>query len=171
MAVSQRTDIASLDVVAALGSADKWLPIVGIEAETYTRVEIVNVTAGTDPDAEFDFVQEDFGGDNSVPFPGAIPTFNLSTGTPDSFTPIARLVCFSPSDISLREKASWMGIGQILGKTSFHAFLPQMNAVQAAIVGFLRDTPPNVKAQARPAPGITANAVDWPATWNLRAVV
>jgi pimeloyl-ACP methyl ester carboxylesterase len=167
LAVQQRNEITGLNVTAALGSADNWMPIVGVKSKTATKIRVVAVQPGNDPDAEFAFDPEDAGGDGTVPFQGAIPPFNLATGEPDSLTPLERLVCFSEDDIGLHERGSWLGLAQAIGQVSLHAFLPSMDAVQQTIFGFLRVNAPKVKAIAHPAPGVAPNAVNWPAGWNL----
>ncbi len=163
----QRTDLTALDVTAALGSPDNWLPIIGAGSKTNVQIQVVNVQPGAQPDAEFAFVQRDGGGDGTVPFLGMIAPFNLATGAGGSLTPTERLVCFTEDDVGLHERADWLGIGQTLGLVSLHSFLPRMDAVQQTIIGFLRATPPRVKARARPAPGVATASVDWPASWNV----
>ncbi len=168
----QRREITSLDVKAALGSADNWLPIVGIGNKTAVQVQVVQQDAGGVPDAEFDFVEDNQGertGDNTVPLLGAIPPFDLATGVPSGPTPRSRLVCITQDDASAKERLDWLGFGQLLGLASLHSFLPRMDAVQQIILGFLRPVPPKFKGKAHPAPGVAAGAVDWPASWNLTA--
>jgi len=175
LADRQRTDITTLDVGSVLDTPDNWMPIVGIGSKTNVQTQVVNVQPGSQPDAEFSFVQNDTGGDNTVAYLGAIPPFNLATGDPGNLTaqgnvtPPERLVCFSADDIGLHERGDWLGIGQALGLVSLHSFLPKMDAVQQAIFSFLRATPPKVRAPARPAPGVSAANVLWPDDWNLVA--
>jgi pimeloyl-ACP methyl ester carboxylesterase len=169
----QRSDITTLDVASVLDSPDDWMPIVGIGCKTNAKIEVVKVQPGSQPDAEFSFVQVEGGGDNTVPYLGAIPPFNLATGAPGKLTlqgnvtPPERLVCFTEDDIGLHERGDWLGIGQTLGLVSLHSFMPKMDAVQQTIFGFLRASPPKVKARARPAPDV--GNVLWPESWNVRA--
>jgi hypothetical protein len=169
-AQAQREDLAALSASAVLGSADAWLPIVGINGDTNVQTQIVKMQPG-DVDAEFAILKKNEGdqtGDNTVPFLGAIPGFNLETGAGSSLTPRERLVCLSNDDVDLSEHfGGWFGGAQGLGFVSLHSFLPRMNAVQAIINGFLRPTAPRFKAKARPAPGVAPANVTWPASWNL----
>jgi len=173
LADQQRTDITTLDVGSVLETPDNWLAIVGIGGKTNVQTQVVNVQPGAQPDAEFAFVQNDTGGDNTVPYLGAIPPFNLATGEAGKLTlagnptPPERLVCFTEDDIGLHERGDWLGIGQTLGLVSLHSFLPKMDAVQQAIFSFLRATPPKVRAPARTAPEVGAGNVLWPDSWNL----
>jgi pimeloyl-ACP methyl ester carboxylesterase len=177
-AVQQRADLANLSVVAALGGADAWLPIVGTMSETNIQV-VVGAGQGTAPGVEFTFVRDTDGsatgdqlntGDGTVPFRGTVPAFNLATGAGSSPTPLERLVCFTEKDIGLHERGDWLGLGQMLGLASLHSFLPRMDAVQQVIIGFLRPTPPSFKAKAHPAPTVPLPNVRWPASWNVEAV-
>lgn len=164
----QRTDLMALDVATALGSADNWLPIVGIGNKTNVQVQVVSMQPGAAPDAEFAFVEDNTGdrtGDNTVPFLGAIPPFNLETGAPGSLTPRRRLVCMTQDDVSAKERLDWLGLGQLLGLASLHSFMPRMDAVQQIVFGFLRATPPKFRAKAHPAPGVAPEAVNWPQAW------
>src|SRR5207237_1288492 len=101
-------------------------------------------------------------GDNTVPFRGTIPPFNLETGAPKQPTPRERLVCITEDDIGLHERGDWLGIGQLLGLASLHSFLPRMDAVQQIVTGFLRWKQPRFKAKAHPAPGVAPGSVRWP---------
>jgi pimeloyl-ACP methyl ester carboxylesterase len=166
LADEQRTAVSGLDVSATLGSSDNWLPIVGTGSKTNVQVNVVSVKPGN-LDAEFAFVPDEAGGDNTVPLRGAVPPFNLATGAPSTPTPLERLVCFSEKDIGLHERGDWLGLGQALGLASLHSFLPSMDAVQQAIIGFLRIIPPSFKAPAHPAPGVVRGNVNWPKSWNI----
>jgi pimeloyl-ACP methyl ester carboxylesterase len=163
---AQRADLTALDVTAALGSADNWLPIIGVGSKSNTQVQVVR----SPPNAEFALVQKNEGdstGDNTVPFLGAIPSFNLATGAPSSPTPRERLVCLTEDDIGLHERGDWLGLGQMLGLASLHSFLPRMDAVQQIVIGFLRVNAPKFKAKARPAPGVSPLNVNWPPSWGV----
>lgn len=169
-AADQRADLASLDVARALGSLDNWLPIVGIGRQTNVQAQVVSVKQGTAPDAEFAFIQGNTGdntGDNTVPFLGAIPPFDLAAGAANTPTPPNRLVCITQDDVGPHEASDWAGIGEELGKVSLHSILPMMDAVQQILISFLRDTAPRFKARAHPAPGVASNAVNWPAAWGV----
>lgn len=169
-AAEQRRDFTELDVNAALGSADNWMPIVGIGEKTRVQVRVVDKQPGEKPDAEFAIVKEDKGGDGTVPFHGAVPPFNLADGTPGTPTPVGRLVCFCEEDIDLHERGDWLGLGQLLGQVSLHSFLPKMDAVQRAIFSFLRLDPPRLAAPAHPAPKVKRTDVDWPDAWHVTPV-
>jgi pimeloyl-ACP methyl ester carboxylesterase len=169
----QAADLRALDVGSALRSADDWLPIVGTGSQTNVGARVVGRKKGTKPNPEFQFDQGNQGeatGDNTVPFRGAVPPFNLATGAAGSPTPHQRLVCFTEDDIGLHERGDWFGLGQMLGLSSLHSFLPRMDDVQQLIIGFLREKPPQFKARAHPAPGVKAQDVDWPKSWNVDAV-
>ena len=162
---AQRKDLAALDVKTALGSADNWLPIVAFNQETNVRVDVV----GQKP-LEFDFKKANKGeqsGDNTVPFLGAIPPFNLQTGAGGSPTPKQRLVGIVKDDASFGEFLDWFGAASGLGLGSLHSFLPRMDAVQAIVFGFLREEQPKFKAKAHPVPGVGGQNVTWPDRWNL----
>jgi pimeloyl-ACP methyl ester carboxylesterase len=169
----QRDDFAALNVAAALGSADNWLPIVGIGNKTNVQAQVVTTRAGGE-DAEFAFENDNHGdrtGDNTVPFLGAIPPFNLATGVGGSPTPRERLVCVMDDDADPGEHADWFGAAEGLGLASLHSFLPRMNAVQAIIFGFLREVPPRFRAKAHPAPGVLPQNVTWPVEkWNVEPI-
>lgn len=163
---AQAQDFSALDVGAVLPSPDNWMPIVGVNSKTNVRARITPTNAGP----EFAFETSNSGedtGDNTVPFAGAVPPFNLVTGLGSTPTPKTRLVCFTEEDIGLHERANWLGLGQLLNLASLHSFMPSMDAVQGAIIGFLRETPPSFKAKARPAPNVQTTGVTWPASWNL----
>jgi hypothetical protein len=164
----QRKDLAALNVQSALGSPDNWLPIVAFDQETNIRVEIVRQNP-----VEFDFKKANKGdqtGDNTVPFLGAIPSFNLATGAGGSPTPRERLVGIVKGDASFGEYTDWFGAASGLGLGSLHSFLPRMDAVQAIVFGFLRDEQPKYRAKAHPVPGVGGKNVDWPESWNLMPV-
>jgi pimeloyl-ACP methyl ester carboxylesterase len=163
-AMAQKADLSSLDVRKALGSEDNWLPIVAFGQETQVRVDIV----GRNP-VEFDFKKgdkDDATGDNTVPFLGAIPPFDLS-GNGGQETPRERLVGIVKGDAGIGEYTDLFGAAVGLGFGSLHSFLPRMDAVQAIVFGFLRDVPPKYKAKAHPVPGVRGQQVNWPASWNL----
>jgi hypothetical protein len=167
-AAAQRKDLEALDVKTALGSADNWLPIVAFGQETNIRVQIVSRKP-----VEFDFKKGNKGddtGDNTVPFLGAIPPFNLATGAGGSPTPKERLVGIVKGDASFGEFTDWFGAASGLGLGSLHSFLPRMDAVQAIVFGFLREVPPKFKAKAHPVPGVGGHRVNWPDAWNLLPV-
>jgi len=162
---AQRKDLAALDVKAALGSPDNWLPIVAFNQETNVRVDIV----GQKP-LEFDFKKANKGeqsGDNTVPFLGAIPPFNLQTGAGGSPTPKQRLVGIVKDDAGFGEFLDLFGAATGLGLGSLHSFLPRMDAVQAIVFGFLREEQPKFRAKAHPVPGVGGQNVTWPDRWNL----
>ena len=163
---AQRNDLAALDVRAAVGSPDNWLPIVAFGQDTHIQVQIV----GRKPDPEFDFRKankDDDTGDNTVPFLGAIPPFNLATGAGGSPTPKERLVGIVKGDASFGEFTDFFGAASGLGLSSLHSFLPRMDAVQAIVFGFLRDVRPNFRTKAHPVPGVRGQNVTWPDGWNL----
>jgi hypothetical protein len=166
-AAAQRLDLSALDVKTALGSADNWLPIIAFGQETHVRVDIV----GRNP-VEFEFKKANRGdntGDNTVPFLGAIPPFDL-TAAGGAETPRERLVGVVKGDAGFGEYTDLFGAAVGLGFGSLHSFLPRMDAVQAIVFGFLRDTPPKYRAKAHPVPGVTGQNVRWPDKWNLVAV-
>ena len=169
-AAAQRSDLASLNVANALPSLDNWLPIVGIGRKTNVQARVVSVQAGAALDAEFAFVQDDNGdstGDNTVPFLGAIPPFDLAHGAAATLTPRERLVCITQDDVGPHEMGDWAGIGEEFGKVSLHSILPMMDAVQQILISFLRDAPTRFKAKAHPAPGVPVGAVNWPNAWGV----
>jgi pimeloyl-ACP methyl ester carboxylesterase len=173
VAQAQASDIRALDVASVLASPDDWLPIVGIGSKTNVAARIVGRSRGAKPNPEFQFDQGNQGeatGDNTVPFHGAVPPFDLATGAAGSPTPHERLVCFTEEDIGLHERGDWFGLGQMLGLSSLHSFLPRMDDVQQLVIGFLRATPPKFRAKAHPAPGVRTQDVDWPKSWNVDAV-
>jgi len=169
-ATQQAADLSGLDVKRALGTSENWLPIVGIGSKTNVQVRVIEKKPGNNPDAVFAIDADNQGdrtGDNTVPFLGAVPPFNLATGAAGSETPRERLVCITEDDIGLHEKGDWLGLGQALGLVSLHSFLPTMDAVQQIVFGFLRMIPPKIVAHAHPAPGVSPTKVDWPESWRV----
>ena len=166
-ALAQKADLSGLDVKKALGSEDNWLPIVAFGQETQVRVEVV----GRKP-LELDFKKnnkDDDTGDNTVPFLGAIPPFDLS-GKGGAETPRDRLVGIVKGDAGVGEFMDLFGGAVGLGFGSLHSFLPRMDAVQAIVFGFLREVQPKFRAKAHPVPGVKGQQVNWPDRWNLTAV-
>jgi hypothetical protein len=129
----------------------RWLPIAGIGEKTRVRVRLTQ--QGGKPWFEVDEANNLEGsltGDGTVALDGAVPPFIGKAG----------LVCFQDDEIETGERASWVGVGELLGAASFHSFLPMMNAAQRVTIAFLRDAPQTVTLKARPAPGV--QAPDWP---------
>jgi pimeloyl-ACP methyl ester carboxylesterase len=149
-----KTARAFIDGVNALKPADAlrngeddWLPIAGIGAETHLRADVrldaqnrpwfffaAPVNAGADT------------GDNTVPFPGAVPDFL----NPDRF------VCVRKDDLSFWELRDRL----LVEVGTLHAFLPKINHVHKLVIRFLRDDL-RWTLKAWPAPGVSR--VRWPA--------
>jgi len=136
------------------GGRDGWLAIAGVGERTRVRVRVRQQGGAPwfETDEEDD-IASGRTGDGAVPFYGAVPPFL----GPE------RVVCLKDDDIEIQERATWVGMGELLGLASFHSFLPMMNAAQRIVVAFLRDTPPKAELRARLPPGIAAGQQKWPA--------
>jgi hypothetical protein len=144
---------------AGLSPAD-WLCIIGVDAVTRVRLEIVRGADGT-PDFRFrgddranqwgnpDPAQAEFTGDGTVPFEGAVP----------AFLPRESLVCVTPDDFGYWEIQDKLTT-QIAG---FHGILPNMDMLHRMIVRFFTNAPDrHDNTWGRPAPGVAAWAPPLP---------
>ena len=156
-----RQRIGSLNLKDAGLSADKWLAVVGVDAETRVHIEIKK--RGRNPEFYFDAavdLRNNWGktklpleeqrqtGDGTVPFEGAIP----------KFLDLENLVCIVPDDYEFWEIKD-KGLTKIGG---FHGILPNMNMLHRLITRFFKNAPNTRKnTWGLPAPG-----VDWKTEWK-----
>ncbi len=161
VAVENRNALRSLDLNnpnTLPGGPAGWLPMAGMGEATHVRIRVDRDPAGN-PWFE---AEEGRGagaketGDGTVPLLGAVPPFLDKE----------RLVCFKDDETELKERATMLGLGELLGAASFHAFLPMMNAAQRVAVAFLRDGSTKGDLKARKFPGVKKPT--WP-SW-LEAV-
>jgi pimeloyl-ACP methyl ester carboxylesterase len=133
-----------------VGLMDKdWLAVVGIGADTRTRLAVSNTSGG--PVFAFDKTDmtniDAATGDGTVPFLGAIP----------SFLGIHNLVCVSPDDYGY-----WEVQDRVITAAGggFHGILPNMDMLHRLIVRFVTGAnDPHGKTWGRPAPGVAK--ADW----------
>lgn len=119
----------------------RWLAIVGIDAETRNHVAFRH----EEGHPRFDFPEPDpAGGDGTVPLAGALP----------AFLPARHLVAVKRSDFSFGE------IGQRLFSSGIglHAALPSMNLVQRLVVSLFQGRREGLPG-GRPFPGVAPK--DW----------
>jgi pimeloyl-ACP methyl ester carboxylesterase len=138
----------------AVGSADGWLCLVGVDAETRVRLRISRKSGGPffeldGADRRNDWHSGDDGervetGDGTVPLRGAEP----------AFLDRKHLVCLRPDDFGyweLKDKA-------LLHAAGFHSLLPGLNLAQRLVVSHLRGRPTK-GVWGRPVPGVSQ--ADW----------
>jgi pimeloyl-ACP methyl ester carboxylesterase len=154
--------VNDLDPATALPEgAAGWLPIVGVDSETFVRARI-GLARGR-PWFEFDRPVNRYGaddekereqtGDGTVPFLGACPRFFERE----------RLVCVTTDDLSFWELRDRL-LAEFAG---FHGLLPKVNHVQRLTARFLRDDL-TWRLEARRAPGADPAKLKWPRWLSLR---
>jgi pimeloyl-ACP methyl ester carboxylesterase len=153
-----RVDRLSLDR-SNLGP-DRWLCIVGVNAETRVRLPILSNNGrpffelrSRDREDRWDparYTDEErmLTGDNTVPIAGALP----------AFIPAERIVCLRPGDFGyweVRDRA----LRQVAG---FHGAMPTMNIVHRLAAAFLLDEPQRKGLFGCRVPGVAEDAWDPP---------
>ncbi|HZP20531.1 MAG TPA: hypothetical protein VFB16_10010, partial [Bauldia sp.] len=159
MARQHRTNVERLDLGKAGLTAKSWLCVVGVDATTRVRLEVVK--NGQEPEFAFRTADrmDEWGkpppadpkltGDGTVPFAGAVPPF----------LPYQSLVCVTPSDYGYWE----IGDVALTEVGGFHGILPNMNMLHRMIVRFFADLPDTRKnTWGRPPPGVTEAQWDPP---------
>jgi pimeloyl-ACP methyl ester carboxylesterase len=148
--------VNAIDPAKVLPEKDAgWLAIVGVNVTTQVQAQIVlergrprfafppPVNRYSEPPPGNEQT-----GDHTVPFRGACP----------DFLDRERLVCVTMDDLSF-----WEVRDRLLAEfAGLHSFLPKINHVQRLTARFLRDDL-GWRLEARPAPGVAAASVKWPA--------
>ncbi len=149
-----RTTLDSLDLEAAGLTSQDWLCVVGVNATTRVKLQVVK--SGKSP--QFAFHAEDRRnkwvdesvdarretGDGTVPFEGAIP----------KFLPYESLVCVRPDDFGYWE----IGDKLALDIGGFHGLMPTMNMLHRLIVRFFTGRPDSRKnTWGLPPPGVSGD--------------
>ena len=126
-----------LDLAACALGENRWLCLVGVDAETRVALPIrsergrpVFHLRSSDRANDWDHAddaQRVRTGDGTVPFLGALP----------DFLPLRRIVCLRPRDFGYWELRDRV-LGRIAG---FHGVLPAMNLVHRLAAAFLLDQP------------------------------
>jgi pimeloyl-ACP methyl ester carboxylesterase len=162
-----RLRINKLNLKDAGLTPDRWLAVVGVDAETRVHIEIKK--RGKNPEFYFDAdedLKNNWGkkklpiqeqrqtGDGTVPFEGAIPNFlNLEN-----------LVCVTPDDYEFWELKD-KGLTKIGG---FHGILPNMNMLHRLIARFFKNAPDRRKnTWGLPAPGVDPDT-EWKPPLDLK---
>jgi pimeloyl-ACP methyl ester carboxylesterase len=130
-ASAHRSRINAFRLDSARLTPKDWLCVVGVNATTRVRLQVVKQADGT-PDFQFhssdrdnqwanhDQAQRIYTGDGTVPFEGAVP----------SFLERANLVCVTPEDYGY-----WEWSDQITTAIAgFHGLMPNMNMLHRLIV-------------------------------------
>lgn len=151
-AAKHRTRIDKLDLAACGLGPERWLCIIGVDAETRVRLRLVRRTGGL----EFDFRSEDrrnewgnadpqlrrLTGDGGVPFDGAVPRF----------LPLESLVCVTQADFGYWEVQDRL----LAAAAGFHSIMPNLDMLHRLIVAHFSDAPARYdNIWGRPAPGVT----------------
>ncbi len=115
--------------------SNRWMAVVGVNAKTRVRLNVINRDRKVDLDIltgdrdnqweNPDPAMKRFTGDGTVPYEGAIP----------SFLKEENLVCVTPQDYGYWETAD-RALSAVGG---FHGILPNMNMIHRLIVRFFKD--------------------------------
>ena len=159
---AHRKRVDSLKLSQAGLDAKDWLCVVGVDAETRVKLEVIRQgrypdfrIAGKHRVNQWDDADKDrsLTGDGTVPFAGGVP----------NFLPLETLVCVTPGDFGYWE-VSDKALMKVAG---FHGIMPNMNMLHRLVVRhFTGRSDRRQNTWGRPAPSVQDK--DWQPPLRLR---